>query len=312
MNGLPSSDGRNDRIERGPWRLTTLALLSVLGFAAGLAFRPAGSLRAAGATGVTDLDGDGLCDAQEAVLGTSDLAIDSDNDSYSDLFEIIQGTDPALGASHPEGQISNVVGMCGYVADGELHCSTALYSVGQALSGVKFTFGVRLGGAFITLPPQLYTLNSSLHQHQIPGSPDPVYVLDFSLPAYPLQAFGSGSIYCLLTPAKGGSPLAAASLDLLQLDSVTLQIMPLSFNVTSGAGSSLYRPLSGPSSVPTSWTPGMICIQETALQGSYGGVVVQHVLSATCEPYDSYCPPDCVNLAGTDVEFVNPFGLVGG
>jgi hypothetical protein len=49
---------------------------------------------ASGAARCLDSDGDGLCDADELILGTSPYLADSDGDGYPDGLELALGSDP--------------------------------------------------------------------------------------------------------------------------------------------------------------------------------------------------------------------------
>ncbi len=55
-----------------------------------------------------DLDGDGVVDGVEQVLGTDFTSIDTDNDGINDLAEIEQGLDPLDGRAFPTGIISSL------------------------------------------------------------------------------------------------------------------------------------------------------------------------------------------------------------
>ena len=56
-----------------------------------------------------DEDGDGLTQAEETAMGTSDLTADSDNDGFSDGDEVSAGSDPLDGNSRPSWMPQNVV-----------------------------------------------------------------------------------------------------------------------------------------------------------------------------------------------------------
>ena len=56
-----------------------------------------------------DDDLDGLAAEQESALGTSDQDPDSDGDGYTDLYEVLVGTDPLDPADHPESELTLLV-----------------------------------------------------------------------------------------------------------------------------------------------------------------------------------------------------------
>src|SRR5262245_53081461 len=74
-------------------------------------------LAAAANQGRVDLDGDGLTDAQELVIGTLPYRYDTDGDGYSDLEERARGSDPLNGAFIPDPSEFSV-GTCASLEDG--------------------------------------------------------------------------------------------------------------------------------------------------------------------------------------------------
>jgi hypothetical protein len=252
----------------------------------------------------------------EAILVTSDTQQDSDGDGFIDPLEVSFGSDPAQAASRPEGSLLGAVGMCANESnDGILNVATAIYVPGGVLPNIKFKMGVRIAGLMIALPPDVYNATSTLVEVPIFGSPDKVFVFQSPLPAYPLAVFGSASLYTTISANAPGAPvIAAAALNLLSFDDTVLELinMPTLAAPSGSTGGSLYRPLSGGGSVPSGWTAGQVCVQQTQTVGQAGAVEIQQVVSASCQPYDGYCPSSCPSLVGTTIEIVNPLGLIGG
>jgi hypothetical protein len=276
------------------------------------------ALRAEGSKS-EDMDGDGLSAVMELILLTSDGDSDTDGDGFIDPLEVSFGSDPSQAASRPEGALFGAIGMCAHASDGMLNLVTAIYVPNGTLPSIKFEMGVRVAGLMIPLPPDVYNVGAALVEVPINGTPDKVFVFQTPLPVYPLQVFGTASIYTTIAANFLGAPVIAASaLNLLSTEGTVLQLLAVpsqsaaSSSSTSGAGPSMYRPLSSPGGVPPSWTSGQICVQQTQTVGSSGAVEVQQVVSASCQPYDGYCPASCPNLVGTTIEVVNPLGLIGG
>jgi hypothetical protein len=272
------------------------------------------SLRADGHT-TSDSDLDGLSAMMEAILMTSDSSQDTDGDGFIDPLEVSFGSDPAQAASRPEGSLLGAVGMCANEFNGDLSLATAIYVPGGVLPSIKFTLGVRLGGLMLSLPPEVYNSGSTLVEVPIFGSPDKVFVFQATLPVFPLALYGSGSLYSTIAVNAPGAPvIAAAALNLLIHENTVLELInlpTLSSSGSSSSGGSLYRPLSPGGNIPTSWAVGQVCVQQTQSVGTAGSVEILQVVSASCQPYDGYCPTSCSNLVGTTVEVVNPLGLIG-
>jgi len=59
-------------------------------------------------TETSDADGDGLTDAQEALLGTNPDLADTDGDGLNDGLEVSMGTDPLVPTSVPVAGIAEL------------------------------------------------------------------------------------------------------------------------------------------------------------------------------------------------------------
>lgn len=262
-----------------------------------------------------DVDADGLTAAMEAILFTSDANQDSDGDGFIDPLEVSFGSDPAQAASRPEGSLLGAVGMCANATDaGMLNVVTAIYVPGGVLPSIKFKMGVRIAGLQIALPPDVYNATSTLVEVPIFGTPDKVFVFQSPLPTHPLAVFGSASLFSTVSANAPGAPVvAAAALNLISFQKTVLQLVNFQMpSAPSGStGGSLYRPLSSGGGVPSEWTAGQVCVQQTQTVGQSGAVEIQQVVSASCQPYDGYCPASCPSLVGTTIEIINPIGLIG-
>lgn len=264
----------------------------------------------------SDSDQDGLSAMMEAILMTSDSDQDTDGDGFIDPLEVSFGSDPAQAASRPEGSLLGAVGMCANESGTALNFATAIYVPGGVLPSIKYTLGVRIGGLMLTLPPEVYNPGSTLVEVPIFGTPDKVFVFQATLPVFPLAIYGSGSLYSTIAVNAPNAPvIAAAALNLLFYEDTVLEVIDQATLSSSGSssssGGSLYRPLSPGGDIPTSWTVGQVCVQQTQSVGTAGAVEILQVVSASCQPYDGYCPTSCPNLVGTTVEVVNPLGLIG-
>jgi hypothetical protein len=308
------SAARSQSLARIALAACALAAGATMGHVASRGSGAVAPLRADGSA-TDDVDGDGLSAAMELILGTSDTNQDSDGDGFIDPLEVSFGSDPAQAASRPEGSLLGAVGMCANVGSGQsLNVVTAIYVPGGVLPGIKFKMGVRVAGLMIALPPDVYAGAATLVEVPIFGSPDKVFVFQSTLPTHPLAVFGSASIYTTISANAPGAPvLAAAALNLLSFEDTVLELIEVpSFSAASGSsGGSLYRPLSAGGGVPSSWTAGQVCVQQTQTVGQSGPVEIQQVVSASCQPYDAYCPVSCPSLVGTTIEVVNPLGLLG-
>ncbi|MFT5288074.1 MAG: hypothetical protein ACI8QS_001816 [Planctomycetota bacterium] len=316
-------------------RIALLVAPVVLGVAAlGLFFEESGKqgseLRAVGLAG-SDSDGDGLCDTQEAILGTLLDQADSDLDGYSDLLEIAQQTDPLDDDYFPIAG-SPRVGMTGFVAGGFLTMTTAILVPGGDLGAVDVTFGVALAGELFPIGQGPFF--SITKVEILPSGPvDKIMVFQTGIPESWIHVLGGTSLWCRAT--QTALPTTAAVLGLLSLpgtnsagDPIQVLVHPepapawmfppstrASSSQTSGVGGvgTIFRPLVADENIPTDWTPGQICFQEMHPVGYSGVNVVYEVDAASCESFDTYCSPtNCFASVGQELEFVDPGAVIGG
>src|SRR5262245_36093813 len=87
-------------------------------------------LSAATNQGRSAIDGDGLTDQQELVIGTLPNRADTDGDGYSDLEERARGSDPLSRLSVPDPTDYNL-GTCASLEDGVISMLSAVYLHGR-------------------------------------------------------------------------------------------------------------------------------------------------------------------------------------
>jgi alpha-tubulin suppressor-like RCC1 family protein len=90
-----------------------------------------------------DADGDGLTEAEELALGSSDTNADSDGDGFGDRFESIHGTNPASGTSFPTGRM--LIGW-GDDADGRILPQPVVADFIDVSAGAKHSLALTSGG----------------------------------------------------------------------------------------------------------------------------------------------------------------------
>mgnify|MGYP002628454465 FL=1 len=262
-------------------------------------------------TASLDLDGDGLVDVQEMILGTNALVVDSDGDGYSDLEEFSRASDPTDLYSAPSALSEPAVAMTGRAQGGVFHAVTTIYVPNGDLTGTTVTFGALVEGKLYNVDPMLFFVGADLTVHPASNGTDSIYVLETPIPEYLLLALGSTGIYATFSPAGATSITHVSALNLTGINGVVCQVVP----TLGGSGpGSMYRPLSDGPDLPLAWNPSSICVQDLHTIGVVGPILQQQIDASSCDPIgaDSYCPPDCNNLAGTIVEMIDPLALIGG
>ena len=289
--------------------IPTLAL-AVGGFVFGHTLGDSPQLLAA-STSAIDLDGDGLADAQEMILGTDPFQVDSDGDGFSDLEEFSRSTDAMDTASFPGTSIEPAVATTGRTHAGIFRVVTTLYVPNGDLTGASVTFGALVGGQLLYIDPALFFVGANLTLHTAANGTDEIYVLETPIPESLLLNLGNTGIFATYSPAGATSVDHVSALNLAGINGVLCQVAPTTG--ASGPGT-MYRPLSDGPDIPATWSPAMICVQDMHTIGVVGAVMQLQIDSSNCDPIgsDSYCPPDCENLAGTIVDMIDPLALIGG
>ncbi|MFT4709078.1 MAG: hypothetical protein ACI9D0_001295 [Bacteroidia bacterium] len=257
-----------------------------------------------------DIDGDGLADQQESILGTDAFDPDTDGDGFYDVEELARGTDPLaiLDAPGPIPEAS--LGSTGRTDDGVFRVVNTFYVPAGELQGASIAFGVMINGEIAHLDPLLFFTGASLTVQSASNGLDFIYTLETPIPESLVLSLGSASIFTTFTPAGASTVAKATALNLTSINGVICHVQ----NATSATGlATQYLPLTDGPEIPITWTPARICTQDLHTIGVVGAVLQQQIDSADCTVMgqDSYCPPDCSSLAGTIVNVIDPLALVG-
>lgn len=316
-------------VRRAPGPFLSLAGLSLglvaAASAARLALTEPGSVLAAGLAS-TDSDADGLTDGVEGVLKTDPFSADTDQDGYPDAEELARGSDP-LSATAAPASAGVAAGLDASAHDNFLHLISTFYLPTGNTSNVDWQVGVMLPGRSLTfLPKAFLTPNSKLVQVS-PADPNAaLLVIDTRIRPDLVHTFGSLSVATTL--CVNGQVAAADSIDVESLDGVLVRRVvlpgfgwsqspgPGNQHNQTGAGQAgpwtIFQPLSG-GEVPSDWTAGQVCVQETQIIGSVGSSVTQEVVAADCQSgWDGYCSSSCQNTVGETKTTIDAGALIGG
>ena len=256
-----------------------------------------------------DLDGDGLADQQEAILGTDAFDPDTDGDGFSDVEELARLTDPLVFFDAPGPTPVTSLGSTGRTQDGVFRAVTTFYVPAGELQGASVSFGALVDGVAVQLDPFMVFSGSTLTVQATANGLDEIYTLETPIPESLVLSLGSTALFTTFTPGSASAAKATA-LNLTSINGVVCQVQ----NVEVATGiSTQYQPLSDGPDIPITWTPAKICTQDLHTIGVVGAVLQQQIDSADCAVVgaDAYCPPDCSSLAGTIVNVIDPLALVG-
>lgn len=275
------------------------------------------NLAAASNSGRTDLDGDGLTDAQEEVLGTrSDLA-DSDADTYSDLEERARGSNPldrvSLPASRPF-SIGTVASMEGE----QVSLLSVIYADDAPSDQVELRIGLVFRGMPLYLRPSSFTHKRGFLRTG-KDAQDGLAVVEVAISQELVRRLGQVNLFSVATshiPGVVGS--AVSVVPLVDFSGVTVSVEAEELNYSPSGGNGVptgitYRPLTNDDGIPSTWSGGEVCYQRTAAVGVDGVSIVHEVESADCQPMDTYCnASDCAASRGKSITLPDPLAIAGG
>lgn len=266
--------------------------------------------------GQNDVDGDGLSDNLEHLLGTSPDLADSDFDGFSDAEEYARRSSPIMTWETP-GTAPASMGM-GASIGGGLHSVSVIYLQDGDLAGKSLTFGLMINGHMTPLPQAIFVQQSTLTYVSAATPGELVAVLDVVLSPAVFRRTGSLSLYTIV---EGAGVACSDAVNLAFDGSMFVQRMELVTQsggspgtemVVASGGGTVLRPLGGGGG--TGGTPDSICSQTTTPVGQSGAVMTEEVTSASCETgWDSTCDSSsCAGSVGTTIQVIDPAALVGG
>ena len=301
----------------GKARSALVAALCLGGASVVLLLQTRAEPRLAAATnqGRSDLDGDGLTDEQELVIGTLPNRADTDGDGYSDLEERARGSDPLSRNSVPDPNDYGL-GTCASLEDGVISMLSAVYLHNRPVDAVNLEIGIVYRGRVLQFKPKSFT-NARGFLYAGHDSGDTLAVVEVAIPEALVQRLGQVNMFSIVRDATpgGGDPMVSV-LPLVNFSGVTTMVEPRRATMTISGGQPtgvVYRPLGGGGHIPSTWNGGEICFQRTTAVGMNGVSIVHEVEAADCLPMDTYCSPaDCSAGVGKPLELPDPAALAGG
>ena len=270
-----------------------------------------------------DLDGDGLPDQQEWVLGTNPLLPDTDGDGYTDTEEFARGSSALFPMSIP----SNAGLHVGMSARGELdglHGFIGVYVPDSNFRRVDLRIGMLSGSRIVYLPQSFVTTNATIEFTGANEASASIALVDFHFPRAWVDRTGHLTMFATVGWEGSGSIDSVSVIDLFNIGGVIALAMPDPTNLpamqfgrgggAAGSGSTVYKPLTtSGDDTPRGWTIEEICYQQSEPVRIWGSIVTNEVISAECQSgWDGSCPSTCADSVGSTYTSIDPAALIGG
>lgn len=316
---------------------TTLALPALGWIAAGALLATAlpetGELQAGEVAipGQFDLDGDGIEDQAESILGTLDWLSDSDQDGYSDSEELARDSDPLDPAQVPQAVAPFIpsAGLDASAHDGLVHLISTFYVETAYLDDYDIQVGAMLDGHLIFLAPR--ALSGQVTTKIMPGSDPGTSVVVVDTEVRPRLIYHYGAVPFVTTLLESGEVVAAETVDLEVIEGTLMRRHTIpqlqASSPVGGSGFSadqatahgglspwsFYAPIVDDGVQNSTGTQGSVCVQKTQVVGAVGGAVTHEVVEADCQDgWDGFCSDTCSSTVGSTYVSVDPAVLIGG
>ena len=194
-----------------------------------------------------DLDGDGVPDLQEAVLGTNPYSTDSDADGHSDLEELAGRSDPLDPTSTPD-RTTLQVGMYAYTDQGVLYLSSAVYVPNGKLKGLGYQMGLVLpNGTPATISSTRYRNRGEAFIYDSTYNPaQKIVVLEVPIPTTMVQQYQTLNMFAKVDDRTGAGRGASADVaSLIDMNGEVGRVDTLQGR-SGGLGDSTGRSRNGP------------------------------------------------------------------